>query len=119
MLNIDSHAHFSSADDRFHPHLAKPLRSPRGTGRFAHLQREGKGSEVPSVRAVQRTTDDHGDNRFLVDATRANTGGMAGIGTLNPDDPHSPALLEQYARDHNILSFDRKTDSSTTAKGTR
>ena len=27
---------------------------------------------------------------------------MAGICTLDPDNPHSPALLEQYAQGHNI-----------------
>ena len=34
--------------------------------------------------------------------SRANPDWMAGICTLDPDDPNSPALLEQYGAGHNI-----------------
>ena len=102
MLIIDSHAHIYSDDDRVYPPIAKPLRPPKGTGTVAHLNRERKAAGVNQVLAVQTTTYYGWDNRFLIDAARANTDWMAGICTLDPDDPHSPALLEQYGRGHNI-----------------
>ena len=102
MLTIDSHAHIYSEDDRLYPPIAKPLRPPRGTGTVAHLQRERKGAGVRHVLAVQATTYYGFDNRFLVDAVRANADWMAGICTLDPDDPHSPDLLDQYAHGHHV-----------------
>jgi predicted TIM-barrel fold metal-dependent hydrolase len=99
---IDSHAHIYGDDDRLYPPITKPFRPPRGTGTVAHLQRERKGAGVGRVLAVQATTYYGFDNRFLVDAVRANADWMAGICTLDPDDPHSPDLLDQYAHGHNI-----------------
>ena len=81
---------------------SRPLRPPAGTGTLAHLERERKAAGVDYVLAVQTTTYYGWDNRFLVDCVRANPTWMAGICTLNPDDPHSPELLAQYSRGHNI-----------------
>ncbi len=102
MLIIDSHAHIYADDDRIYAPIAKPFRPPKGTGTVAHLQRERKGAGVSHVLAVQTTTYYGWDHRFLIDAVRANPDWMAGICTLDPDDPHSPASLEQYGRGHNI-----------------
>jgi L-fuconolactonase len=99
---IDSHAHIYSDDDRLYPPISEPFRPPRGTGTIAHLQRERKGAGVSRVLAVQATTYYGFDNRFLIDAVRANTDWMTGICTLDPDNPHSPDLLHQFARGHNI-----------------
>jgi predicted TIM-barrel fold metal-dependent hydrolase len=99
---VDSHAHIYSEDDRLYPPITQPLRPPRGTGTVARLRRERTGAGVASVLAVQATTYYGWDNRFLVDAVRANPDWMAGIITLDPDDPHSVDRLEQYARGHDV-----------------
>jgi predicted TIM-barrel fold metal-dependent hydrolase len=105
MLIVDSHAHVYSDDDRLYPPISKPLRPPAGSGTVAHLQRERRAAGVRHVVAVQATTYYGWDNRFLVDTARANVDWMAGVCTLDPDDPNGPALLEQYGRGHNILGF--------------
>ena len=75
---------------------------PRGPGRSPISSASGRPRGSSHVLAVQATTYYGWDNRFLVDAVRANADWMAGVCTLDPDDPHSPALLEQYGRGHNI-----------------
>jgi L-fuconolactonase len=102
MLIVDSHAHIYSDDDRLYPPIVKPFRPPAGTGTVAHLNRERKAAGVRHVLAVQATTYYGWDNRFVVDATRANADWMAAIVTLDPDDAHIPALLEQYGQGHNV-----------------
>jgi predicted TIM-barrel fold metal-dependent hydrolase len=102
MLIVDSHAHIYSEDDRLYPPIARPYRPPAGTGTVPHLRRECKAAGVGHVLAVQATTYYGWDNRFLVDAVRANVDWMAGICTLDPDDPGTPDLLEQYSQGHNI-----------------
>jgi L-fuconolactonase len=105
MLIVDAHAHIYSDDDRLYPPVARPYRPPAGTGTVAHLQRERKAAGVRHVLAVQATSYYGWDNRFLVDAARANSDWMAGICTLDPDDQNSPALIEQYAQGHNIVGL--------------
>jgi predicted TIM-barrel fold metal-dependent hydrolase len=102
MLLIDAHAHVYSGDDRFYPPIAKPLRPPDRTGTVDHLDRVRKGAGVRSVVVVQATTYYGWDNRFLVDAARANREWVTGVCTLDSDDPQSPELLGQYADGHNI-----------------
>src|SRR5262245_25569306 len=99
---VDSHAHIYSDDDRLYPPIAQPLRPPKGTGTVAHLNRERKGPGDRQLLAVPTTPPYGWDNRCLVDAVRANSDWMAGICTLDPDDPHSPDLLAQYAHGHNV-----------------
>ena len=73
-----------------------------GAGTVSHLQRERRAAGVQSR---PRRPDHHvlwlGPS-FPDRRRRANPDWMAGICTLDPDDPHSPALLEQYGRGHNI-----------------
>src|SRR5262245_8407130 len=102
MLIIDGHAHVYSDDDALYPPVAKPLRPPAGAGTVDKLRRESQGAGVRFVVAVQTTTYYGWDNRLLVDSARANGAWMTGICTLDPDDPHSPALLAQYAEGHNV-----------------
>jgi predicted TIM-barrel fold metal-dependent hydrolase len=102
MLVIDCHAHIYSPDEKNYPPIAKPYRPPKGTGTPDHLRREMKSAGVRYVTAVQTSTFYRWDNRFTADAARANRDWMAGICTLDPDDPHSPGLLEQYVRESNV-----------------
>jgi len=102
VLLIDSHAHIYSDDERVYPTIARPFRPPAGTGTVARLDRQRKAALVRHVLVIQATTYYGWDNRFLVDTARANPDWMAGICTLDPDNPHSPELLEQYAQGHNI-----------------
>jgi predicted TIM-barrel fold metal-dependent hydrolase len=104
MLIVDGHAHIYSDDEHVYPRIGRPLRPRAGTGAgtVAHLDRERKTSGVSRVLVIQATTCYGWDNRLLVDTARANPDWMAGICTLDPDNAHGPALLEEYARGHNI-----------------
>ncbi|MFI5461033.1 MAG: amidohydrolase family protein [Isosphaerales bacterium] len=102
MLIIDGHAHIYSDDERVYPTIARPLRPRAGTGTVAQLDRQRKAALVRHVVVIQATTCYGWDNRFLVDTARANPDWMTGICTLDPDNPHSPELLEVYAQGHNI-----------------
>ena len=102
MLIIDCHAHIYSEDEKKYPTIDKPYRPPQGTGTLKHLRREMKQAGVKFVTAIQTSTFYRWDNRFTADSSRANPDWMAGVCTLDPDDPHSPGLLDQYARDYNV-----------------
>jgi predicted TIM-barrel fold metal-dependent hydrolase len=102
LLIIDCHAHIYGTDEKTYPTISKPYRPPAGKGTVAHLQQEMKAAGVKHVTAVQTSTYYRFDNRFTVDSSRDNKEFMVGICTLNPDDPHSPKLLEQYANDYNV-----------------
>ena len=54
------------------------------------------------VTAIQTSTFYRWDNRFTADSARANPDWMVGVCTLDPDDPHSPGLLDEYAREYNV-----------------
>src|SRR4029450_4539263 len=41
-------------------------------------------------------------NRSICASSRAQREGVAGVCTLDPDDPHSPGLLQQFVRDYHI-----------------
>lgn len=99
---IDCHAHIYSDDEQKYPTIEQPYRPPAGTGTVEHLQREMRASGVKYVTAIQTSTFYRWDNRFTADASRDNRDFMAGVCTLNPDDPSSPATLEEYARSYNI-----------------
>ncbi|HMC64423.1 MAG TPA: amidohydrolase family protein, partial [Gemmataceae bacterium] len=59
-------------------------------------------ASVKYVTAIQTSTFYRWDNRFTADSARANKDWMVGVCTLDPDDAHSPGLLEQYVRDNNV-----------------
>jgi len=102
VLIIDCHAHIYSEDEKKYPPIDKPFRPPKGMGTLTHLRSEMKNAGVRFVTAVQTSTFYRWDNRFTVDSSRANRDWMVGICTLDPDDPHSPGLLEQYVRNDNV-----------------
>ena len=99
---IDCHAHIYSPDEQKYPTIEKPYRPPAGTGTVEHLQRVMRESGVKYVTAIQTSTFYKWDNRFTADASRDNSDFMAGVCTLNPDDPGSPETLRTYARSFNI-----------------
>lgn len=105
MLIIDCHAHIYSEDFQKYPIIEKPFAPPKGKGTLKHLRQEMKDAGVKYVTAVQTKTYYNWDNRFLVDAARASREYMVGVCLLDPDDPHSPGLLEQYVRDYNVRSL--------------
>ena len=102
MLIIDCHAHIYGEDETKYPTIDKPYRPPQGTGTLTHLRREMKAAGVRFVTAIQTSTFYRWDNRFTADSARANPDWMVGVCTLDPDDAHSPGLLEQYAREFNV-----------------
>jgi L-fuconolactonase len=102
MLIIDCHAHIYGEDETKYPTIEKPYRPPEGTGTLTHLRREMKAAGVRFVTAIQTSTFYRWDNRFTADSARANSDWLVGVCTLDPDDPHSPGLLEQYALEYNV-----------------
>jgi predicted TIM-barrel fold metal-dependent hydrolase len=101
-LIIDCHAHIYSEDEKKYPTIKDPYRPPAGTGTVSHLQREMKAAGVTFVTAIQTSTFYRWDNRFTADASRDNKAFMAGVCTLDPDDPASPRKLEEYAKAYNV-----------------
>lgn len=102
MFITDCHAHIYSADKVRYPMLAKPYQPPAGAGTVEHLQREMAANGIQRVVAVQATTAYGWDNRFLADAARANAPWMVGVCTLDAEDPASPGVLRDLARNHNV-----------------
>jgi hypothetical protein len=92
-LIIDCHAHIYSEDESKYPTIKEPYRPPAGTGTVEHLRREMQAAGVTLVTAIQTSTFYRWDNRFTADASRVNKAFMAGVCTLNPDDPASPRKL--------------------------
>lgn len=99
---IDCHAHIYGEDETKYPPIEKPYRPPAGTGTVAHLRREMAAAGVKFATAIHTSTFYRWDNRFTTDASRDNKDILAGVCTLNPDDPASPALLETYVRHYNV-----------------
>jgi predicted TIM-barrel fold metal-dependent hydrolase len=102
MLIIDTHAHIYSPDEKRYPPIDKPLRPPGGKGSLEDLQRESRANGVKAVCAIQTSTFYRFDNRYICDSARTHKDWIAGVCTLDPDDPHSPGLLQQFVRDYRI-----------------
>lgn len=105
MRIIDCHAHIYSPDEKRYPPRDKPLRVPGGKASIDDLRKTSLANGVTAVRAVQTVSFYGHDNRYLCDATKANPDWVAGICTLNPDDPHSPGLMEQFVRDYGVKTL--------------
>ena len=102
MLVIDTHAHLFSPDEEKYPPRENPARPPAGKGTIEHLRREMKANGVGGACAVQVSGFYRFDNRFICDSAKAHPSWIAGICTLDPNDPHSPGLLRQFAREYGV-----------------
>lgn len=99
---IDTHAHIYAPDEKRYPPIDKPLRPPAGTGSLEHLRRETRANRVDKACLIQTSTFYRWDNRYICDSARATRDWSAGVCTLDPDDPHSPGLLAQFAREYGL-----------------
>ena len=102
MLVIDTHAHIYSPDEKKYPPIDKPLRPPPGKGSVEELRKESQANGVRGVCAIQTSTFYRFDNRYICDSSAANRSWIAGVCTLDPDDPHSPGLLKHYVQKYGI-----------------
>ncbi len=85
--------------------MDNPLRVPGGKASVEDLRRTSLANGVSAARAVQTVSFYGYDNRYLCDATKANPEWVSGVCTLDPDDPHSPGLLEQFVRDFGVATL--------------
>jgi predicted TIM-barrel fold metal-dependent hydrolase len=69
------------------------------------LRTTSRAHGVTAVRAVQTVSFYNYDNRYLGDATKANPDWVAGVCTLDPDDPRSFGRLKQLVREYNVKTL--------------
>ena len=105
MLIIDCHAHILSADEKHYPPREHPLRPPGGKASVEDLRRVSQAAGVRAVRAIQTVTFYGYDNRYLCDSIKPNRKWLRGVCTLDPDDPRSPGLLQQFARKYGVSTL--------------
>ncbi|MCP5120434.1 MAG: amidohydrolase family protein, partial [bacterium] len=105
MLTIDTHAHIYSPDEKRYPPRENPNRPPGGKASLKDLRQLCVANGVDGVCAVQTSSFYHFDNRYTVDSAAANRSWVAGVCTLNPDDPTSPDTLRRYAREFNVTAM--------------
>ena len=99
---IDTHAHIYSPDEDRYPTIERPLRPPQGKGPLEDLREESRANGVRAVCAIQTSTFYRFDNRYILDSSKANPDWVAGVCTLDPDDPRSPSLLVRNAREYGV-----------------
>ena len=114
MLIIDCHAHITSPDEERYPPKDNPLRIPGGKGSLDDLRKESLANGVSAVRAVHTVSFYAYDNRYLCDAAKLNPDWVSGVCTLEPDDPHSPGLLEQFVREYGVKTLRSTPGNSRT-----
>lgn len=105
MLIIDCHAHVTSFDEQRYRPKPNPFRPPKGVGSSEHLRQTSLAAGVSYVRAIQTLSFYGFDNQYLLDSARQFKPWMAGVCTLDPDNPRSPDLLRQYAREYGVRSL--------------
>ncbi len=99
---VDTHAHIYSPDERRYPTIPKPLRPPGGKGSLEDLRQEVESDGVSAACIIQTSSFYRFDNRYILDSAKAAPKWTAGVCTLDPDDPESPALLARYVRDFGV-----------------
>ena len=99
---VDCHTHLYGEDEKLYPTIEKPYRPPAGKGTIRHLRQEMKAAGVRSAVAVQTITYYEWDNRFNNATCREHRDVITGVCLMNPEDPQSPELMEQYVRENNI-----------------
>jgi predicted TIM-barrel fold metal-dependent hydrolase len=103
ILIIDCHTHPYSEDTQKYPPVAPhPTTPPKGTGTIEHLRRATKDAGVRFAVSIQPRTYYLYDNRFTVEVGRNNRDWLAAVVNLNPDDPRSPELFEQWVKEGSI-----------------
>jgi len=119
MLILDTHTHIYSEDETRYPPVATPLRPPGDAGSVTNLERVAKANGVAGACIVQPSTFYGWDNRFICDTAVQTRRWTAGVCTIDPDDPHSPGLIQHYVEKYGIRALrsiparDRKIDSPT------
>lgn len=101
-LIIDCHAHIYGEDENKYPTRDDPYRPPSGTGTVSHLKRQMKANGVSYVTAIQTGSYYQWDNRFTSDSARDHSDFMAGVVTLDPDNPYSPEMMKYYVSRYNV-----------------
>jgi L-fuconolactonase len=114
MLIVDVHAHIYSPDERRYKPKPNPLRVPGNKGSIEDLHEVMRANGVHAVRAIQTVSFYGYDNRYLCDTAKKHQRGLAGVCTLDPDDPHSPGLLQHYVRNYGVRSLRSVTSPSRT-----
>jgi predicted TIM-barrel fold metal-dependent hydrolase len=105
MLILDTHAHIYAEDERRYPPKDKPYRPPGTTGSVPNLGRVTKANGVKGVCIVQATTFYGWDNSFICDTALTTQKWTAAVCTLDPDDPHSPGLIEHFVKKYGIRAL--------------
>jgi L-fuconolactonase len=105
MLIIDCHAHVTSPDEERYPTKENPRLIPDGKGSAEDLRAVSLANGVTAVRAVHTVSSYDYDNRYLCDVARDNPDWVAGICTLEPDDPQSPELLAQLVKEDGVKTL--------------
>ena len=105
MVIVDTHAHIYSPDEQRYPPRDNPRRPPGGKASLKDLRQLCVKLGVDGICAVQTSSFYHFDNRYTVDSSAANRSWVAGVVTLDPDDPESPGLLRRYVRESGIRAL--------------
>lgn len=105
MLIIDCHAHVTSANEERYPLKPDPRPIPDGKGAIEDLREVTAVNGVAAVRAIHTVSSYDYDNRYLCDVAREHADWVAGVCTLDPDDPASPDLLAEHLRDHGVRTL--------------
>ena len=105
MLIIDVHAHICSPNEQQYKPKDKPLRVPGNKGSVEDLREVMRANGVHAVRAIQTVSFYGYDNAYLCDTAKKQQTGLAGVCTLDPDDPHSPGLLQHFVRTYKVQSL--------------
>ncbi len=105
MLIVDTHAHIYSPDEKRYPVIPKPYRPPGDSGSVPSLKRRVEENGVSGACLIQTSTFYGFDNRLICDTAKAEPGWTAGVVTLNPDDPHSPVLIQSLVKQYGIRAM--------------
>ncbi|MAV35433.1 MAG: hypothetical protein CMJ59_08240 [Planctomycetaceae bacterium] len=105
MQIVDCHAHIYSPDETRYPPTPQPLRVPGGNASIDDLRKLSLAHGVTRVRAVQTVSFYGYDNRYLCDASKAHPDWAAGVCTLDPDNPQSPALLKRFVSQYGVKTL--------------
>ena len=99
---VDTHAHIYAPDEGRYPTIEKPLRPPGGKGSLQDLRADMDAAGVSSACIIQTSSFYRFDNRYILDSSKAASEWAAGVVTLNPDDPETPARLKRYVREFGV-----------------